>query len=92
MIAMSDPTVWARIAGWIGVAAHLCVLVFYVSSGLVAPGWAVAALLVVWLVLLGVAVRLLRTRPALTLLVPIAAAVIWLAVISAGEAWLGWTA
>lgn len=92
MITASDPRLWARIAGWVGIAAHVCILFFYVTSGLVAPAWAVAGLLVLWLVLLVVAIRLLRARPALALLVPVAAALIWFAVIASGGAWLGWTA
>lgn len=82
----------SRVAGWLGLAAHLLMLVWYAATGLVAPAWAVAGLLVVWLVLLGYGLRLLRRRPAAVPLVPLAAAVIWLAVVSAGDAWLGWTA
>lgn len=84
--------VWARLLGWLGLAGHAVVFFWYLASGLVAPLWAVIALLVVWAVLLVVAIRLLRTRPVLVLLVPVVAYIIWFAAISAGEAWLGWTA
>jgi hypothetical protein len=82
----------ARVVGWLGLAAHLALGIWYAASGLVAPAGAVAGLLGVWLVLLAVAIRLLRRRPALVPLVPLAAVLIWLAVVSAGDAWLGWTA
>lgn len=85
-------SVAALIAGWVGLLGHLATLVWYMASGLVAPGWAVIALLVIWLGLLGLAVYLLRTRPAWVLAVPVLSALIWFGAISAGEAWLGWTA
>ena len=44
------------------------------------------------LALFAVAIYLLRKRPPWTLVVPVAAVAIWFAGISAGEAWLGWTA
>ncbi|RZU74463.1 hypothetical protein EV384_2930 [Micromonospora kangleipakensis] len=82
----------ARVVGWLGLAAHLALAIWYAASGLVVPAWAVAGLLLVWLVLLAVAIRLLRQRPALVPLVPLSAGLIWLAVVSAGDVWLGWTA
>ncbi|WP_222870605.1 hypothetical protein [Micromonospora sp. MP36] len=81
-----------RVVGWLGLAVHLAVGFWYAVSGLVVPGWALAGLLVVWTVLLAVGVRLLRRRPALVPLAPLSAVLIWLAVVSAGGAWLGWTA
>lgn len=81
---------WA--VGWLGLAAHLAVGFWYGASGLVAPAWAVVALLAVWVALLVVAIRMLRQRPVLVPLVPLAAVVIWLAAVTAGDLWLGWTA
>ncbi|SCF23480.1 hypothetical protein GA0074695_4613 [Micromonospora viridifaciens] len=81
-----------RVVGWFGLAVHLAVGFWYAASGLVVPGWALAGLLVMWAVLLVAGVRLLRRRPALVLLAPLSAVLIWLAVVSAGDAWLGWTA
>ena len=86
------PSLAARIAGWIGLLGHLATLMFYASSGLVAPLWAMALLMVVWVALLVLAIVLLRRRPAWTLLVPVGAMAIWFAAISAGDAWLNWTA
>ena len=78
--------------GWIGMVGHVVVLGLYAVSGLVMPPWGVAVLLAIWAVLLWPAISLLRTRPALTLLVPVGGVAIWVAVVSAGDAWLGWTA
>jgi hypothetical protein len=86
------PGVPARIAGWVGLLGHLATLMFYAASGLVAPLWAVVVLMVIWLALLVLAIVLLRRQPAWTLVVPVAAFAIWFAAISAGDAWLGWTA
>lgn len=71
---------------------HVAVGFFYAASGLLAPLWAVIALLVIWTGLLVLAIVLLRRRPAWTLLVPAVAVLIWFATISAGDAWLNWTA
>jgi hypothetical protein len=83
----------ARVAGWLGVALHLVVgVVPYAVSGLVAPAWVYPVLYLLWAALLVVAVRLARRGSGRALLVPVAAVVLWLAVISFGEAVLGWTA
>jgi hypothetical protein len=82
---------WYRLIGWLGLAAHLALLILYAASGLLAPGWAVALLLLIWLGLLVLAITLLRRRPLVVPLVPLVGFVIWFAVISAGEAGLGWT-
>jgi hypothetical protein len=80
------------IAATFGVALHLVVGLFVLSAGLVAPPWAVVALLVVWALLLGAMLRLRRRSPIATLLVPfVMAAVLWLA-LTLGERVLGWTA
>jgi len=76
----------------IGLVGHLVMLVWFAASGLVAPLWAVGGLLVVWAVLLVVGLRLRRRRPALMLLIPVVDVAIWVAVINAGERFLGWTA
>jgi hypothetical protein len=81
-----------QIAWWIGLVGHLVVLIWYAASGLVAPTWAVALLLVIWAVLLAVGLRLRRTAPVWMLAVPVAAIAIWFVVISAGDRFLNWTA
>ncbi|GAA0797245.1 hypothetical protein [Spirilliplanes yamanashiensis] len=82
---------WARVIGWLGLVLHLALLFWYVASGLVAPGWAVLTLLVIWAALLVVAVRLRRRRPLLVPLVPVVGFLVWIGAITAGETWLGWT-
>jgi hypothetical protein len=83
---------WQWVLGWLGLAALLVTLIFYASSGLLAPAWAVAVLLVIWLVLLIVAIQFLRTRrPLYVLPLPAAAWLIWFGALNAGENWLGWT-
>ena len=83
---------WQWALGWLGLAALLATLVLYAASGLLAPAWAVVSLIVIWLGLLAVAIWLMRIRqPVYVPLVPVTAGLIWFAVLSAGEAWLGWT-
>ena len=83
---------WQWLLGWLGFAALLATLIFYASSGLLAPGWAVGLLLFVWLTLLVVAVRLFRRRrPLWVLVTPVASGLIWFGALTAGERWLGWT-
>ena len=81
-----------QVAWWLGLAGHLAVLIWYAASGLLAPLWAVIGLLVIWVALLGVGLWLRTRRPLWMLAVPVVAVVIWFAVISAGDAWLNWTA
>jgi hypothetical protein len=42
---------WHWLLGWLGFAALLAALPFYLASGLLAPGWAIAVLMIVWLAL-----------------------------------------
>jgi hypothetical protein len=82
---------WQWALGWLGFAGLLATLVFYAASGLLAPAWAVVLLLLIWLALLAVAIRLMRgRRPLYVLLTPIAAWLVWFGVLTAGENWLGW--
>jgi len=79
-------------AAVIGILGHLAAGVWFAASGLVAPGWAVAGLLVVWAGLSVVLWRLARRRSAWAIGIPVLDALIWLAVVSLGDALLGWTA
>lgn len=81
-------SVWPFI-GMIGMAATFFL---YATSGLVAPGWGVALLLLVWFALFVVAVRWWTPHPRRVVLVPLVALVVWFAALTAGGAWLGWTA
>ena len=72
---------------------HLAIgVVPYLLTGLVAPPAGVYGLAVVWLALFAAVWRWRPRQPWLLLLVPAAAIVLWVAVVSAGDAWLGWTA
>jgi hypothetical protein len=89
---MTGPSAGTWVLAALSAAAHLVVGVFYVSSGLVAPGWAVA-LLVVWWVLLAVQLSRLALRGSWwTPTVPVVAFATWYVVLTAGERLLGWTA
>lgn len=78
---------------WVALAAllHLVAGFFYLSSGLVAPLWAVVLLLAIW-VALSVVLYRMRTAGPKTLLVPVAAAGIWFFTLWLGQALLNWTA
>ncbi|MBF4766840.1 hypothetical protein ISU10_03540 [Nocardioides agariphilus] len=75
--------------GMIGMAAAFFL---YAASGLLVPLWALAGLMFVWLVLFVTACRWWTPHPRRVLLPPVIAVVLWFAVVSAGGAWLGWTA
>lgn len=76
----------------VGLALHLVAGFFMLVSGLVAPPWAVTAMLVVWAVLLVLGIRRWRTRPWITIAVPVLAFAVWLATLAAGGAFLDWRA
>jgi hypothetical protein len=83
---------WQWLLGWLAFAVFLATLVFYVSSGLVAPAWAIGVLLLVWLALLATAIVMMqRRKPLWVLVIPVLAFLIWWAALTAGEKWLGWT-
>lgn len=81
-----------RSGPWIGLVGLVAVLWLYGASALVVPLWAVAALVLAWLVQLVLAIRWFHKRPYVVLLLPVAALVLWVAVVAAGAAWLGWSA
>jgi predicted PurR-regulated permease PerM len=80
------------VAAVVAATTHLVVGFLYLSSGLVAPLWAVVLLFVIWAVLAWVGVRLVRRRSSLVLLVPVVAAVVWFGVMTLCDVVLGWTA
>ena len=81
-----------RVAGWAGIVLHGAAALPYAVSGLVAPPWGVAVLWVLWLLLLGVALRLRVRTPWWTLVVGPGAVVVLIVVVMLGDAVLGWTA
>ena len=77
---------------FVGMAGMACALFLYAVSGLVAPWWAVVLLLVVWLVLFAIACAWWTPYPRRLPGLAVFAVVLWFAAVSAGGAWLGWTA
>ena len=77
---------------FVGMAGMACAFFLYAASGLVAPGWAVAVLLLVWALLLVVACVWWTPHPKRLPFVAGFAIVLWFAAVTAGGAWLGWTA
>lgn len=77
---------------WVGLLLFLMAGWLYLSSGLLAPIWAVGVLWVVWVVLFVALVRAWRSRPWMVLAAPVIAYVIWAGVMLAGDFFLGWTA
>jgi hypothetical protein len=73
-------------------AAMAVIGFFYLSSGLVAPLWAVVGLIIVWSVLVVIGIWWFRRHPFRVLLLPVVAVLIWFAVLTLGERLLGWTA
>lgn len=82
---------WRRVLPWVGLLGMLAVLPLYLSSGLLAPLWAIVLLLLVWVAMVVAGWRERVARPWLLLVMPLLAVALWFAVLSAGEAWLGWT-
>ena len=80
------------VLGGVGLVLHLVVAYFYLAAGLVAPAYGVLFLWMVWAVLFGVVLWLLQKHPAWTPVVPVAAMLFLLGVVSLGEALLGWQA
>ena len=72
--------------------AHLGVGWFYLAGGLVIPGAVLVPLWLVWLALAVVLVRLAARRSWWTPVVPVVAALVFVAVLVGGEQWLGWQA
>jgi hypothetical protein len=82
-----------KVVAVLAAAVQLVVLVpFTVASGLLAPLWAIVGFHVLWVAGAVVFVRLVRRRPLATPLVPLGNAVLLGLGLSAGGAWLGWTA
>jgi hypothetical protein len=78
--------------GFVGLCGMVAVFFLYAASGLVAPYWAVGVLLVLWLVMFVVTCRWFMPYPKRTLVMPVVAFVVWIGAISAGGAFLDWTA
>lgn len=77
---------------WIGIAGLFCVLWLYGASKLAgAPTSALVLLLLLWVAQFALACRWFGRRPYAVLVMPVVALALWLGVLLAGHAWLGWT-
>jgi hypothetical protein len=76
----------------LAMAAMVPIGFFYLSSGLVAPLWAVIALVAVWIGLVVVGIVWFRHHPLRLPALPVIAALLWFVVLTLGERLLGWTA
>jgi hypothetical protein len=90
-MAQDTRTVVKYVVAALALAAMLALAPFFVASGLMAPGWAVVVFLVIWMILFGLGCAWIRRKPLWVVPLPFVAAAIWLAGMSAGGAWLGWT-
>jgi hypothetical protein len=79
------------IAG-VAMLGMLALAPLYFAAGLMAPGWAVGVLITIWLLLFGLGCWWFRRRPLWVVGIPLVAAAIWFGAMSAGDAFLGWTA
>ena len=84
-------TVVKYVLAALALTAMLALAPFFLASGLMAPGWAVALLMAIWLALSVVGGLWIRRRPLWVIPLPFVAAAIWFGGMSAGGAWLGWT-
>lgn len=80
-----------KVQGLIALGLHLVAGYFYVLSGLVAPLYAMIALLVFWVLLLWWLTRMPQGSWKV-LIVPAVAGVVWFSVLMLGDVFLGWTA
>lgn len=89
----ADVPAWSRVAGWVGVVAHL-VIGGYLTllTGLVAPTWGVVVIGLVMVALLGLGLLSVRRHRWVLLALPVVAVLAWVIVIAIGEAAFGWTA
>ncbi len=79
------------VLGGLALAATVALAPFFVASGLMAPGWAVALFIAIWLALFILGCVWIRQRPLWVVPVPFVAAAVWFGGMSAGGEWLGWT-
>ncbi|HEY3016803.1 MAG TPA: hypothetical protein VGJ41_16940 [Nocardioides sp.] len=77
---------------FVGMAGMACAFFLYAASGLVAPWWGVAGLLLVWLAFFVLACRWWTPHPKRLPWLAVLAIVAWFLLVTAGGAWLGWTA
>jgi hypothetical protein len=85
------PTVAKYVLGALALAAMLALAPFFIASGLMAPGWAVALFIAVWLALFVTGCLWIRRRPLQVVPLPFVAVAVWFGGMTAGGELLGWT-
>ena len=86
------PAVVRYVLAGLALVAMLSLAPFIFASGLMAPGWAVAVFIVMWLALSVVGCLWIRRKPLWVIPLPFVGAAVWFGGMSAGGAWLGWIA
>ena len=78
----------------VAAAAIAQVLIGWLSltSGLVAPLWAVGVFVLLWLAAVALFTRTAPRRPFVTPVIPLANGLLWWGALLAGGTWLGWSA
>ena len=84
----------AKVSPWpfVGMVGMAAAFFLYAASGLLVPIWALTVLMFVWLVLFVTACRWWTPHPRRVAVLPGVAVVFWFVAVTAGGAWLGWTA
>ena len=80
------------VGSFIGMIGMASVLFVVLASGLVAPLWAVLLGALVWLVFFVVGTRWFMTHPWRVAALPVVLLVIWVCAVTAGAAFLDWSA
>lgn len=92
---MPDAAQRAPISPWsISGLAGLAGVLFLIAATPVAvgmPWWAVALLVLVWLVALVLALAWFSRRPRVVAALPVVTGLVWFAAVVAGARWLGWS-
>ena len=88
---MTDSPAGPVVAAVVALLAMVPVGFFYAASGLLVPGPWLFLLWLLFLALVAVGVRLFRRRSYGVLAVPVVGIGLWFGILSAGEAWWGWT-
>lgn len=84
---------WSRVAGWVGIAAHVLVGGYLtLLSGLVAPMAGVVGIGVVMVGLLALGLATVGRHRWALLFLPVAGFAAWWLILAIGESAFGWTA
>lgn len=78
------------VGSFIGMTGMAIVLYVVVASGIFAPVWAIALMVVVWVVMFVVAARWFMTHPWRVAAIPVLTLGLWIGAVAAGGAFLGW--